>query len=323
MKPFSEASHRVQIAHLRGLAREAAAAFGLADAHIRLINFGFNATYRVRHTSGDFALRLNVNSKRSVDQVRGEVFWTSRLRERTGGAYPEAVPTAGGEPIARIWSRLVGRELPAVLYRWVPGRLGSSVLTPTVARQMGAAMAQMHRQSADMAFPAGASRPLLRSFLDDLAWQFDGDREFEEARKWADAAFARLASRPAQAIHFDLHPHNVLVDGDRLTVIDFDDSVLGWPGIDAAQTMFYLRSYPEREPLEAAFFEGLESSIPALGLSTAEFEALVAGRALLLANDIVTAVTASLVEYAPKYVERTRRRLSRFLETGRFDPQVS
>ncbi len=40
-------------------------------------------------------------------------------------------------------------------------------------------------------------------------------------------------------IHADLHAGNVLVDGDRLTVIDFDDSGFGWHQYDAAVALFH------------------------------------------------------------------------------------
>ena len=35
-------------------------------------------------------------------------------------------------------------------------------------------------------------------------------------------------------IHADMHPGNVLVDGDRLTIIDFDDAAWGWHAYDIA-----------------------------------------------------------------------------------------
>ena len=46
----------------------------------------------------------------------------------------------------------------------------------------------------------------------------------------------RLERQPAvySMIHADMHPGNVLVDGDRLTVIDFDDAAWGWHAYDIA-----------------------------------------------------------------------------------------
>ena len=38
-------------------------------------------------------------------------------------------------------------------------------------------------------------------------------------------------------IHADMHPGNIVVDGDRLTVIDFDDAGFGWHQYDIATAL--------------------------------------------------------------------------------------
>ena len=46
-------------------------------------------------------------------------------------------------------------------------------------------------------------------------------------------------------IHADMHPGNVLVDGDRLTVIDFDDAAWGWHAYDIAVALVHQQDRPE------------------------------------------------------------------------------
>jgi len=50
-------------------------------------------------------------------------------------------------------------------------------------------------------------------------------------------------------IHADLHPRNVLVDGERLHVIDFDDAGFGWHAYELAVALF---SYQGQACFEAA-----------------------------------------------------------------------
>jgi Ser/Thr protein kinase RdoA (MazF antagonist) len=50
-------------------------------------------------------------------------------------------------------------------------------------------------------------------------------------------------------IHADLHPKNVLVDGERLHVIDFDDAGFGWHAYELAVALF---SYQGQACFEAA-----------------------------------------------------------------------
>ena len=47
-----------------------------------------------------------------------------------------------------------------------------------------------------------------------------------------------------------------------------------------------------------------------------QFEALVAGRNLLLLNDLLVAVTANLIAMRPRYVANTVARLRYWMDTG-------
>ena len=60
-------------------------------------------------------------------------------------------------------------------------------------------------------------------------------------------------------IHADMHPGNVLVDGDRLTVIDFDDAGLGWHAYDIAVALVYQQRRPAFGDLERAYLAGYRS----------------------------------------------------------------
>jgi Ser/Thr protein kinase RdoA (MazF antagonist) len=68
----------------------------------------------------------------------------------------------------------------------------------------------------------------------------------------------RYGKQPAQygMIHADLHPDNLLVDGETLTVIDFDDCGFGWHAYDIAVALFQVQHAPDFEPLQTAFLRG-------------------------------------------------------------------
>lgn len=40
-------------------------------------------------------------------------------------------------------------------------------------------------------------------------------------------------------IHFDLHPWNFLIDGERLNVFDFDDCLYGWFALDIGVALYH------------------------------------------------------------------------------------
>ena len=69
----------------------------------------------------------------------------------------------------------------------------------------------------------------------------------------------------------DLHPHNLLVNGDQLHVIDFDDSGFGWHQYEIAVALDAYRKPPHFEVARDALIAGYRSERP---LSDAAIELL-------------------------------------------------
>jgi len=68
---------------------------------------------------------------------------------------------------------------------------------------------------------------------------------------------ARLADDAGYSlIHADLHPHNVIVDGSRLHVIDFDDAGFGWHAYDFAVAFYHYRDHPRFDAFAEALIAG-------------------------------------------------------------------
>jgi Ser/Thr protein kinase RdoA (MazF antagonist) len=60
-------------------------------------------------------------------------------------------------------------------------------------------------------------------------------------------------------IHADLHPGNILLDGERLSVIDFDDAGFGWHMYDAAVSLIHQQALPHFAAVRDALFAGYRS----------------------------------------------------------------
>jgi Ser/Thr protein kinase RdoA (MazF antagonist) len=71
-------------------------------------------------------------------------------------------------------------------------------------------------------------------------------------------AMDRLERDPSTygMIHADLHPGNLLVGGERLTVIDFDDCAFGWHVYDMAVALWHQRRSRRFDAIQAAFVRG-------------------------------------------------------------------
>ncbi|NNC81006.1 MAG: hypothetical protein HKN94_12740, partial [Acidimicrobiales bacterium] len=121
--PFRDWSRKAQLRALRSAARIALVDFGYRGAQLDLVEFEFNATFRVTTKRGErFAMRLNINSTGDAEQVEAETAWVAALAEETDVLLPLPQPTASGDRMALVWFDPLRRDVPIVLYSWLGGR---------------------------------------------------------------------------------------------------------------------------------------------------------------------------------------------------------
>ena len=79
---------------LTNFANELLKNYGIRDAKVSCINFEFNATFAVESESGvKYALRININSTRTVDNMKAEVEWVRHLNRTSGVHVPTPIAT--------------------------------------------------------------------------------------------------------------------------------------------------------------------------------------------------------------------------------------
>lgn len=316
-----------QVARIRPLAEAALGRFGLPAATMRCLNHGYNTTFAVKAAGQRYALRLNTNSARTLEQIRAEVAWVSALHAEGSVSVALPVPTREGDPVVVLdWPESVNCATPgqvcAVLYAYLPGRSGMT--KPIIAHAIGKVMRQLHEHARTWSVPPGAALEPMNDILFGHGIHAKVSETadvgvYKEVLLRANAALARLAKSAPIPIHADIHWSNVKWYRNTLSVFDFDDSVLGWPTLDAAITLFYVRRSPESEAGEAAFWDGFGH--PESHEEDA-LEALIAGRQLLLSSDLFNMTTANLSPMAPGYAKAGEVRMRHYLKTGRFDPSV-
>ncbi|HAN35099.1 MAG TPA: hypothetical protein DCQ52_06510, partial [Acidimicrobiaceae bacterium] len=142
---FEDRSVRGQVARLRPLAVEVLRRYSIDVAALRLLNHGFNTTFRVDTTDGRrFALRLNVNSRRTDSFIGAEMAWLAALAEETDLWVPIPQRTLDGALLTHVRSPDLGRDLPAALFSWLPGRDLGDDASDVQMRAVGRATAALH-----------------------------------------------------------------------------------------------------------------------------------------------------------------------------------
>lgn len=328
-RAFDGLSTRAQVHRLRGAALAAASQYPFEVRTVRLLMHGYNTSFRIDTVDGRrLAMRINVNSHKTEANLAAEVAWLAALASEPAITVPTPQPTRSGELRARVRFESLGRELPVVVMSWLPGKdMGDG--SPESYRALGRLTARLHEHTESWQLPAGADFPSLRGALVDVpnrlldehpATTADQRAVFaatlDQVQRCYDEVFARKRSRP---IHADLHGGNVKWLRGRLAVFDFDDACDGVPVQDLAISAYYLRDAPE---LEEALLAGYEDIRPLPTFTSEQFEAIVASRNLVLANDALTIANAGFRAVAPTYLANTATKLRAYLDTGVYRHRV-
>ena len=319
--PFALLSLEDQIEHTSDLARAVLLEYPFELQAIELINFEFNATFKVQTSKNQiYALRINVNSDRNYENLLGEIAFVEFLNHKGVVNLPKPVPTKSNQLAQTIHSPLMERELGAVLYTWLEGEELGDEPSEHSLRKLGAAMAAMHQATQGFKLPAGAKLPMLRDFLwqtTDIIFTSDSplsgeDKELlSEAKGKIEQIIAELYSNSeAIVIHADLHGGNVFSHGDEVFIFDFDDSGIGLPIQDLATALYYLDT-PEQD---AAMLDGYRSVCDLPVHSEYQLKGLLLQRRIILLNYLYETTNQEHRDMAPKYLAETLRRVREFLD---------
>ncbi|WP_149538040.1 phosphotransferase enzyme family protein [Siccirubricoccus phaeus] len=266
-------------------ARQALAAFGVVPAELRFVRLSENVTFLAvdARDGAKLVLRLHRPWYHHIEELRSEHLWTRALVQ-AGVATPEPLVTLSGDAFAQVEIAATGEQRWAGLARWVEGELLAEVVareTDAAAnlarfRGLGALIAAMHNQATGWMPPAGFRRhaldaeglmgetPFWGPFWDHPIFSAEERRLLLATRDALRGVLLRYGQAPARfsLIHADLHPRNVLVDGSKLAVIDFDDSGHGWHLYDLAVALIDYQLHPEAAALREAVLEGYRSLRP-------------------------------------------------------------
>jgi Ser/Thr protein kinase RdoA (MazF antagonist) len=250
-------------------AETAAQAWGGRILHI--LRDRENHVFEMQTPQGRAALRLHRAGYQSPEAIRSELWWCAELA-RAGLPVPAGLPTLDGALLIRLQD---GRHASAIA--WMGGEaLGEAAQPfsrplPEVMEhyhRLGTVLARLHAVTDGLTLPPDFARP-----------RWDRDGLVGEAPFWGrfwdhpaaspvqrrllirarDALRERLTG-PVGLIHADVLRENVLVDGDALSLIDFDDSGFGFRLYDLGTALVQTVQHPEHPMIRDALMAGYGTS---------------------------------------------------------------
>ena len=298
-----------------------------------LINISENATFRVDDpaTGKRWAMRLHRPGYHSPTAVASELAWSKALRDSGTVLTPAALQGRDGGLIQSIAHPLLPRPRMAVLFDWEEGReptLGDRAAFET----LGGIAARMHAHVRTWEQPRWFDRHTwnLETALGPRGHWGDWRKGigvtpeiaavFERTVVRVGNRLSRFGDGPERfgLVHGDMRLTNLLIDGGKVKVIDFDDCGFSWNIYDAAVTVSFAEHAPEVPDLLAAWAQGYRRVQPLSSADETEIATLLMLRRLLLVAWIGTHQDSEFARsLGAGYTEATVPLCERFLSAMR------
>jgi Ser/Thr protein kinase RdoA (MazF antagonist) len=316
-----------QVAEVQKLVTGILAQYGIQASAIENVNHSFNSSFKITTDKGDeLALRINLASTKSNNEVLAEMQWLEQLSEEAEVLAPVPLRTTNNELLISTRFEPLETETTAVLCKWIPGVEVGDEPTNEQLFALGQNMARLQIFAKNLSFEAPAFLPTINQTLmnteDNLRPAQPkqiNDKLYGDILKGlelSDEVYARLSKdQELLPIHADLHTGNVIQTQDKLAIIDFDDAGMGLPIQDLVISNYYIREDTEREKhLKAGYSSLLE--LPKI--SNEDYEILIMGRLIGLVSAVTYMTSAEIIEFIPTFLDRTQKRLDHFFSTGEF-----
>ena len=278
-------------------ARAALPSYGISpDAIVTLLNVSENGTFRIDDPAqGRSVLRVHRTDYHTRQAVRGELDWISALRAENVVRTPAYLPDLTGDSVV-IARNAAGDERFVVRFDWVEGAEPTEDRLQQDFVQLGAITARLHEHAKRWQRPAGFSR---------FVWDYDtsigghghwgpwqnGLAVDAEAVEVLTRCAGRLKERLDRygkgpdrfgLVHADMRLANLLVNGDDVTVIDFDDCGLSWFMYDLGSSLSFIEHEPYVPELVDSWVTGYRSVTDLSVEDEAELPTFIMLRRLLL-----------------------------------------
>lgn len=253
---------------LQALAVVALAEWGVTGCEPEILKIRENAVFRVTGPSGqDAVLRVHRHGYHSDSALRSELIWMEALRA-AGIDVPGVIPAADGQMFVTVAAEGVPEPRQVDMLTWMAGEpFGTIEQGPnpaitdlrTAFQGVGRLTARLHNQATAWHLPSGFVRhawdidglvgpePFWGRFWEFARLSDDQRRLLHTARERVRLDLVAYGQAPDRygLIHADLNLDNMLLDGDRVVLLDFDDAGFGWHLFDFATvwTLFHGADY--------------------------------------------------------------------------------
>ncbi|MBK5354387.1 phosphotransferase [Pseudomonas sp. TH41] len=282
MSEHIEINQEQMLANLQGLARASLHHWDMDCLDIALIKYRENAVFTVETTNGHrYALRVHRGGYHSDAALRSELQWMAALQQ-FGIEVPVVVPTSKGDLFILATLPSTGEILQIDLFEWIEGcqlgtaegGLGDDIQQiEHTYRTIGNIAARLHEHGRQWHLPEGFKRhawdaeglagedPFWGRFWELGSLSAEQRQLILTARDIVRSELQAITRTPEHddyygLIHADFVPENLMISGDTVRLLDFDDSGFGWHLFELATALYFIRRDANFNVAHDALIEG-------------------------------------------------------------------
>lgn len=311
-----------------------AAAGHYADSYaVKLLAFSENATYLVYDPATDeklFVLRVGRPGYHTREEYESEISWLRQINDYTPLKVANPIPASDGFYIQEI-------EKDEVTYfciatEFLTGETlehdNSPEAAPAHFRTLGETTAYLHRQTEIW----NGTKDIKRFHWDyenmigeNAVWGNwrdypdlcpEAEAKIERCCQIIKARLDRYGKTDLNygVIHADLRDTNILVDGDVIKVIDFDDFGFGWHLHDLAGALTFIEDREDVPDLVNAWLDGYRKVLPFTDTDFVEIDTFILQRRIQMMAWMGSHQDSTPVQgYMQGYMEGTMNLVERYL----------
>ena len=257
-----------------------------SQTELKLLCISENATFLINDPSRESSIvtRVHRPSYHSKREIESELEWIAALRQSDIVTTPKPLPLTDNRLIAEF--DYDGETRHVVAFEFMPGEEPDESGDLTAGfKQLGAITARLHTHARQWHQPDGFIRkvwnfdttlgdlPHWGDWREALGLNTDGKAVLAECIALLETQLHvyGCSSDRFGLIHADLRLANLLIDGDQMAVIDFDDCGFGWYMYDFAAAISFIETSPQISVLQDAWVDGYRT---VADLSEADVNAL-------------------------------------------------
>ncbi len=270
-----------------------------------------------------YGLKICSEEANRLEDNLCEVFFLSQLKGNVDFLIPEVVLNKKGKAVTLAQNGGLGEQNRTILYKWVEGTEFEGRETKELFFTLGKILAKLHKAAKGFSIPESMNPKRwdrVFYFTDEKVVFAEepfrkrlGEQNTELLLKaviFADKKLSEsIKDQKCLLLHGDINPWNILLCGESIGIIDFEDSIVGYPLQDIAILLYYYRYNENYEAYKQSLFNGYKSEAPDFEPDDNEIEILMLARRLNFIN------FSLLVDEEPwEYVDGCLKRVVEFFK---------